>query len=493
MTRESALEHVSRLRRLHRVQLACYNTYEDLYRAYLESGCEELGLSAGLVSRIRDGEYQVLASLHRRDRPDPVPYLSPANTLCPRVIQLNQTVAVHNVSRDPALCEHPAYQTLGVEAYLAAPIPVRGEVFGTLNFSALQPRNEPFAEDEIEFVELMAGAIGQSLERDLLDRERKAAIERMEEQATLFEGAFTHAAIGMALVGTDGRWLRVNEAVCRIFGYTEHELLTIDFQTITHPEDLDADLEQVQQLLEGRQDTYQMKKRYIHRNGSEVWGLLTVSVVRDHAGEPQYFISQIDDITAQVNAENALRIRQRQLEAANRRLDELARTDPLTGLANRREFMTRLEQEIQRSQRSGHPLCVAVMDLDHFKHYNDTHGHPEGDLALKTVADTLRETCRDMDLVARHGGEEFAILLPETSAGEGQQVAERIRRKVAEVDSLKRRISASLGVKAFEPGTHRHITPAAVQVSALLEDADQGLYEAKSVGRNQVRLARDWS
>ncbi len=491
MATESALEHVSRLRRLHRVQLACYNSYEDLYRAYLEAGCEELGLSAGLVSRIRDGEHEVQASLYRHDRPAPVPCLSVTNALYSRVVEFNQTVAVHNVRRDPALREHLTYQTLGVEAYLAAPIPVRGEVFGTLDFSALQPRTEPFADDEIEFVELMAGAIGQSLERDLLDRERKAAIEHMEEQVTLFEGAFTHAAIGMALVGTDGRWLRVNEAVCQIFGYSENELLNIDFQTITHPEDLDADLDQVQQLLEGRQDTYQMKKRYIHRNGSEVWGLLTVSVVRDHAGEPQYFISQINDISAQVTAENALRIRQRQLEAANKRLDELARTDSLTGLANRREFMSRLEEEVQRGQRNGHALCVAVMDLDHFKRYNDNHGHIEGDLALKTVADTLRETCRDMDLVARHGGEEFALLLPETSAEDGLQAAERIRQNVAVIDSLKRRISVSLGVKAFEPVAHRQITPTAVQMSALLEDADQALYEAKSVGRNQVRLARD--
>ncbi len=493
MATDSAQEHVSRLRRLHRLQLSHYNTYEDLYRAYLEAGCDELDLSAGLVSRIRDSDYQVLASLHRRDRPDPVQHLSLANTFCYRVVESNQTLAVHNVSRDPALREDSAYQTLGVEAYLAAPIPVRGQAFGTLNFSALQPRNTPFANDEIEFVELMAGTIGQSLERDLLDRERKAAIERMEEQATLFEGAFTYAAIGMALVGTDGRWLRVNEAVCRIFGYTEHELLNIDFQTITHPEDLDADLEQVQQLLEGLQDTYQIKKRYIHRNGSEVWGRLTVSVVRNQASEPQYFISQIDDITAQVNAENALKVRQRQLEAANQRLDELARTDPLTGLANRREFLDRLEQEVQRSQRNGQPLCVVVMDVDHFKDYNDTHGHPEGDLALKTVADTLRQTCRDMDIVARHGGEEFALVLPETSSREGREVADRIRQSVAAIGSLKRRISASLGIKAFEPGSQRHITPAAVQVSALLEDTDEALYEAKSGGRNQVRLARDWS
>ena len=117
-------------------------------------------------------------------------------------------------------------------------------------------------------------------------------------QDVLFENAFHYAAIGMALVAPDGRWLRVNRSLCTMTGYTEAELLGMRFQDITHPEDLDLDLENVDKMLCGEVTTYQMEKRYIHKSGALVWGLLSVSLVCDSAGAPLFFISQIQDITA---------------------------------------------------------------------------------------------------------------------------------------------------------------------------------------------------
>ena len=114
----------------------------------------------------------------------------------------------------------------------------------------------------------------------------------------LFQNAFDHAAIGMALVAPNGTWLRVNRSVCEMTGYTEAELLQMRFQDITHPEDLNLDLENVQKMLCGKVSTYQMEKRYLHKSGRIVWGLLSVSLVCDGAGEPLFFISQIQDITA---------------------------------------------------------------------------------------------------------------------------------------------------------------------------------------------------
>ena len=114
----------------------------------------------------------------------------------------------------------------------------------------------------------------------------------------LFQNAFDHAAIGMALVAPDGTWLRVNRSVCRMTGYTEAEMLKMRFQDITHPEDLDLDLENVEKMLCGEVTTYQMEKRYLHKSGSIVWGLLSVSLVCDSAGKPLFFISQIQDISA---------------------------------------------------------------------------------------------------------------------------------------------------------------------------------------------------
>ena len=122
--------------------------------------------------------------------------------------------------------------------------------------------------------------------------------QRQLPEDVLFQNAFDYAAIGMALVAPDGRWLRVNRSLCKMTGYSEAELLGMRFQDITHPEDLDLDLENVEKMLCGAVMTYQMEKRYIHKSGSMVWGLLSVSLVCDGAGKPLFFISQIQDITS---------------------------------------------------------------------------------------------------------------------------------------------------------------------------------------------------
>lgn len=119
----------------------------------------------------------------------------------------------------------------------------------------------------------------------------------------LFRNAFQHAAIGMALVGLDGRWLQVNPSVCRLLGYTEAELLATTFQEITHPDDLDTDLSYVGQLLGGEIESYQMEKRYRHKDGRLVWALLSVSLAYSDNGSQHCFISQIQDITARKEAE----------------------------------------------------------------------------------------------------------------------------------------------------------------------------------------------
>jgi PAS domain S-box-containing protein len=122
----------------------------------------------------------------------------------------------------------------------------------------------------------------------------------------LFQNAFEHAAIGMALVAPDGKWLRVNRSICEITGYSETELLERSFQDITHPDDLDLDLANVEKMLAGQIDGYQMEKRYLHKNGATVWVLLSVSLVREETGQPRFFISQIQDITSRKESERQL-------------------------------------------------------------------------------------------------------------------------------------------------------------------------------------------
>jgi len=133
--------------------------------------------------------------------------------------------------------------------------------------------------------------------------ERKRAEEAMRESEERFSGAFEHAPIGVALVSPEGRWLKVNRALCELVGYSQAELLTRSFQDITHPEDLEVDLEYVRRMIAGEIRSYQMEKRYIHRQGHLVPALLNVSLVSDGEGRPRYFISQIQDITEHKRAE----------------------------------------------------------------------------------------------------------------------------------------------------------------------------------------------
>jgi len=144
--------------------------------------------------------------------------------------------------------------------------------------------------------------------------ERKLAEEALRESEERFGSAFEFAPIGIALVSPEGRWMKVNRAICELLGYTEEELLSTTFQTVTHPDDLDTDINYVTQMLAGKINTYQMEKRYIHKSGHLVWVLLSVSLVKDRLGNPKYFISQIQDITERRQAEEQLRKLSRAVE-----------------------------------------------------------------------------------------------------------------------------------------------------------------------------------
>ncbi|HEX2057387.1 MAG TPA: sensor domain-containing diguanylate cyclase [Actinomycetota bacterium] len=162
-------------------------------------------------------------------------------------------------------------------------------------------------------------------------------------------------------------------------------------------------------------------------------------------------------------------------------VQKLAETDGLTGLANRRTFEATLEREISRAARSGEPVTLVMVDVDHFKKLNDTHGHQVGDEVLELVADVLASACRDFDTAARYGGEEFAVILPACSSAESLVVAERLRESIAEIETVAD-VTASAGVATF---------PAhAADPEGLIKAADEALYESKRTGRNRVTRSR---
>ena len=167
-------------------------------------------------------------------------------------------------------------------------------------------------------------------------------------------------------------------------------------------------------------------------------------------------------------------------------LVRLANTDGLTGVANRRSFIDRAGHEINRAKRTGTALAVMLIDIDHFKAINDQHGHATGDLAIQAFADICRRCVRNVDLISRIGGDEFAVLLPETDAAGAMQVAERIRSEVErqtlpDAKGQPIAITASIGVVMLHAGTQH--------VEAALALADTALYAAKDSGRNAIRFA----
>lgn len=211
------------------------------------------------------------------------------------------------------------------------------------------------------------------------------------------------------------------------------------------------------------------------RRGNDLYLAIDAGPIHDEVGNLIAVVETLRDMTDQKRAEMALQT--------------LAARDGLTGLANRRAFDQALQAEWRRGQRSGKPLSLLFVDVDHFKLFNDHHGHQRGDECLREVAAIVgAQALRPVDLAARYGGEEFAIILPETDRDGACEVAERIRKAVT-----------ALGIAHGAPRAGRHVTLSvgiATQVPALdvapeslLGQADQALYAAKRLGRNRVTSA----
>jgi diguanylate cyclase (GGDEF)-like protein len=175
------------------------------------------------------------------------------------------------------------------------------------------------------------------------------------------------------------------------------------------------------------------------------------------------------------------------VEKARGEAEALSLLDPLTGLYNRRHFFSLAEREMERNARNHNPVSVIMLDIDHFKAINDTHGHQAGDMVLQEVSAKIRETIRAADTPCRYGGEEFAILLPETDLTVSEVIGWRIQQAIEAMRFDKSEgaimITASVGIASLSAGDYR-------KVDVLVGMADQALYEAKKAGRNQVRLWR---
>lgn len=323
-------------------------------------------------------------------------------------------------------------------------------------------RVEGIRADGVPFIadasELTAGADVRIL---LLRRLEPAAL--VGETERFLAAAFDLAPIGMAFFNPDGQYVRVNPALCRLLGRSADELLGRRDQEFTHPDDRQSDVDAAWRILRGEIDSWQTEKRFVCPEGSTIWVIANMSFLRDDEGRALAWLGQFQDITQRKSLEAQLR----------RQADE----DPLTSLPNRRMFEREVAAALELSTRHGTHGALLLVDLDGFKTVNDTYGHAVGDATLCAVAAAMRSRLRSTDVLARVGGDEFAILLPLTGRHRAHRVADALHTEIAGLDlgagQPRLNLRASIGIAQIG-GPDPPMSP-----DELLAAADAAMYAHK--------------
>jgi len=320
-----------------------------------------------------------------------------------------------------------------------------------------------------------------------LDEERLMAVisditvqvqrERLLEQNEAWFNAIITGITDYALVSLDGNgdiagW---NESIGRVTGFDAASSVRRPY-SIFYPPDATTPERLLDRLREADSSGWSLDDGWqLRADGTRFWGSAVIVPQRDSssrrgpvADEDRRYCLVLRDITDR-----------RQSSEDQRRATQC---DHLTGINNRRAFFDAAEREVERWKLAARPLALALFDADHFKGINDTHGHPAGDAVLRHLADTLMRTFREVDVVARVGGEEFAVLLPSTGLEAAAAVADRVRQVVAastvDADGVPIRCTLSGGVAVMEPGVGG--------LDGLMKRADQALYAAKAAGRDRI-------
>lgn len=252
-------------------------------------------------------------------------------------------------------------------------------------------------------------------------------------------------------------------------------------------------------------------QRYLIRSGRQQMLNLLLSTYGSAVQQNQALLQaqhQLRTLNEKLMAQQQqIEAQQRELREANARLLNQAIRDPLTGLRNRRALVERFKEEADRARRKGEPLSLALLDVDHFKKFNDTLGHPAGDTVLQEVAHLIETRARLSDIAVRYGGEEFALILPSTDAAAARLIAERIRESIATAPWPLRPVTISIGIATFTkedlqtnhyageysaaPRKSNHVETETNELTVLLARADAALYNSKSLGRNCSTHADD--
>lgn len=298
----------------------------------------------------------------------------------------------------------------------------------------------------------------------------RRAEEKLRESEQRFRSAFENSPIGIVLIDLKGKIFQANNFAAEVLGYEETPLEDVHISRLVPPEDRNQLKDMLSRMSTGADETVRTECRMIRLDNLEVWTNLHVVLQRDAAGQPNYLIGQIADIT--------------EMKSSQSRMERMAFYDTLTNLANRRLFYDRLGQAVDHAQRSRHLSALLYLDLDQFKRVNDTLGHEVGDVLLQEVSTRLTACVRKEDTVARLGGDEFTVLLFDVrSPSDASMVADKILnalRQPLTISGHQLVITTSIGITIVpQDGTNPN---------ALMKNADLAMYRAKDHGRNTYQF-----
>lgn len=302
--------------------------------------------------------------------------------------------------------------------------------------------------------------------------ERKRAELALRKSSEEIEGLYNYAPCGYHSLDKNGYYVKINHTELTWLGYSREEMIgKMRFPDLLTPASLHTFQENFPRFKESGY-VHDLEFELLRRDGTILPILLSATAVFDANDQYAMSRSTLFDLTERKKMERLLQLQ--------------ARTDALTGLINRRHFYEQAELELARARRHNEPLSLLMLDVDHFKSVNDTYGHHTGDVALQKLSEVCMQTFREIDLVARLGGEEFAVLLPETIDARAFEVAERLRLAAAEAEVPLEHggsihFTISIGVASFATTDS--------SIDMLLKRADQAMYQAKKSGRNRVCMA----
>lgn len=352
-------------------------------------------------------------------------------------------------------------------------------------------KQNPFGDTEpTKIMKKNAGNTGEPVLQMITSTEKSSTpTPHFANIADIYELVATAIDDVVSLHTLNGAFLFVSPSVQKVLGYTPAELIYSSITDLTHPSDTKR-LRPLALMQQNRNKTRTILWRCRHKTGHFLYLETKATLLLDDEGRPVAILCASRDVTerenllAKLNASRKELTRQkRELERANARLSTLATIDGLTGLKNHRAFQEQLEIEFRRARRYQLPLSLLMLDVDHFKLYNDTYGHLAGDEVLQHVARLLTLVARQTDFVCRYGGEEFAVILPNTPADGALALAERYRTTIASENWSLRPITISIGAASLTPE---------IQCRAeLIEKADRALYHSKQNGRNRVTHIRE--